>query len=320
MRKSIPELPKGFDQFVSLQIQPLFDALKIQRAKGYSLLYKYGGIGACIGLTIGVWLYFSQPKIWPVSLVLVIVGMVLGMIPGWIKLADAKNHFGKEHVGKVAAFLGLTHQAEQFEPPRFETFNQLGLVALGDRRTFSHLISGTHDDSKFCIYQGKIEERRTRTVSDGKNGTRTETYWVTVFDGQLLHSPYPRKFACTTIIARDHGWFNFKTRFGKAMKPMGLADPKFEKLFEVYTTDQVEGRFLVDPIFMTRLLELEANHKIRKTTAAFFEQGVFVALAGGTQFFGKLDNKATAASLASETVTAFLQIFHFLDMLKGKKK
>ena len=180
------------------------------------------------------------------------------------------------------------------------------------------MVGGAHQGLEFTVYEAHIEERRTRTRTHSNGRTTTETYWVTVFNGQLLHSPYARKFASTTVIARDKGWFNTKGRFGKTMKPMGLADPEFEKLFEVYTTDQVEGRFLVDPIFMLRLLELEDKYKNRKPTAAFFEQGVFVALHGGTEFFGKLDKHATATGLARQTVTAFSHIFHFLEMLKGK--
>jgi len=312
------KLPDGFESFVTEEIQPLFDTMQASRAEGFARLKKFGPIGTVVGAALGFWLYTAQPKIWPVSLVLVVAFTVFGMIPGWSKLASARKKFGQAHVGQVAKFLGLTHTPADFEPPRFDTFNQLDLVARGDRRSFSHLVTGTHEGSEFSIYEANIEEQRTRTVTDSKGNTRTETYWVTMFHGQLLHTPYDRKFACTTIIARDQGWFNTKGRFGKTMKPMGLADPKFEKLFEVYTTDQVEGRYLVDPTFMVRLMTLEDNHKNRKTTAAFFEQGVFITLQGGTEFFGKVGKKSTAQGLARETVSAFSHIFDFLDMLKAK--
>ncbi|VAW01731.1 hypothetical protein MNBD_ALPHA06-2122 [hydrothermal vent metagenome] len=312
------DLPPGFEQFVTDEIEPLFDAMMTVRAEASSRLWKTGLIGAIIGLGLGAWLYLSKPELWPGALILLAAGIVIGLIPGLSQRSKAKTLFDQQRVNKVSNFLQLQHQADGFEPPRFSTFTELELVALGDRRRFSNLITGQHNGIDFSIYEAKIEERRTRTVSSGK-GTRTETYWATIFDGQLLHSPYPRKFACTTIIARDQGWFNSKGRFGKTMKPMGLADPKFEKLFEVYTTDQVEGRFLVDPTFMVRLLELEDNHKDRKTTAGFFEQSVFVALQGSNRFLTNPNKSSTARSLTITTITAFQQVFHFLTALKGKK-
>ncbi|MBL4616825.1 MAG: DUF3137 domain-containing protein [Robiginitomaculum sp.] len=311
------ELPEGFGVFVTEKIKPLFDAFKSTRASSFAQITKFGTIGGIAGALAGFILFMVKPDIWPASLALFFVSAGIGMIPGFMKLSKAKNSFSQSHISAIANFLQLDHQPSGFEPVQFEKFVELGLIAKGDRRSFSNLVSGIHDDTSFSIYHANIEEKRTRITTDSKGNTRTETYWVTVFNGQLLHSPYPRKFACTTIIARDQGWFNFKSRFGKSMKPMGLASPKFEKLFEVYTTDQVEGRFLVDPAFMTRLLELENNNKQRQTTAAFFEQGVFVTLQGGQEYFGQLDDKATALSLATQTVTAFQRVFHFLNALKG---
>ena len=308
----------AFSHFVDAQIQPIFDALQVGRARGFARLRLFGAIGMVIGVGVGGWLYIQQPKVWPLSIVVALVFGVLGMIPGWISLAAAKDNFGALHVGKIAKFMGLDHTPEDFEPPRFGDYNTIGLVPKGDRRQFSNLVTGSHEGTQFSVYEAKIEERRTRTTTDKDGNTRTETYWEVVFHGQLLQTPIARKFACTTVIARDHGWFNTKGRFGKTMKPMGLADPHFEKIFEVYTTDQVEGRYLVDPIFMTRLLALEDNHKKRKITAVFYQQSVLVALQGGTDFFGKLDKKASARSLAEDTVAAFKNIFSFLDMLKGK--
>ncbi|MBL1430441.1 MAG: DUF3137 domain-containing protein [Robiginitomaculum sp.] len=320
MSKPKAKFPEGFEAFVAEEIQPLFDAFKAAKSNSLKLIIKFGIIGGLAGAVAGFILFMVKPGIWPASVALFFVCAGIGLIPGYVKLSKAKGKFSQNHISNVAKFLQLDHQLTGFEPIQFENFVELGLIARGDRRSFSNLVSGTHAGTDFSIYHANIEEKRTRITTDSKGNTRTETYWVTVFNGKLLHSPYPRKFACTTIIARDQGWFNSKGRFGKSLKPMGLASPKFEKLFEVYTSDQVEGRFLVDPTFMVRLMELEDNNKDRQTIAAFFEQGIFVALQGGQEYFGNLNDKATASSLATQTVTAFLRVFDFLDALKGDKK
>lgn len=306
-------MPKGFDVLVANEIQPIFTEMRAKRAEGKAAMRKWAPVGALIGMVLGVLAYGIMTWPWFVAIGIFVMATFIGFMPGLVKIAEAEDEFTQAHLAKVTAFLGLTHQKSGFTPPNFDVFTQLKLVKKGDRRSFKHLVSGEHHGKPFTIYEAKIEERRVES-----NGKSTRVKWVTIFNGQLLHAPYPRKFACTTIIARDAGWFNFKGRFGKALKPMGLASTKFEKLFEVYTSDQVEGRYLVDPSFMTRLLELETNNKKRKVTAAFFEQAVFVALHGSPDFFGDLGGKdQTAEKVARETVGAFDTVFHFLDEFKG---
>lgn len=306
-------MPEGFDALVANEIQPLFDTMRSKRAAGSEQLKKWGTVGAIAGMALGAAVYGIWHAPWFIGVGSFVVMTVLGLAPGLTSIHNAETAFSLAHLGKITEFLGLTYMEKEFAPPKFSDFNKLKLVPMGDRQTFKHLVFGEHHGQPFTLYEAKIEERRVETT-----GKTTRVKWVTIFNGQLLHAPYPRKFACTTIIARDAGWFNFKGRFGKSLKPMGLASTRFEKLFEVYTSDQVEGRFLVDPAFMTRLLELEANHKKRKVTAAFFEQSVFVALHGSPDFFGSLgDKNQTADKVARETVGAFDTVFHFLDELKG---
>jgi len=319
MQNPDPVLPENFDGFVTEEIEPIFATLQQAKITGSNQLVKYGVIGLLAGLIIGIGVYLYNPELWPVVIALAFAGGIFGMIPGWQIMHKASSSFKQQHIARTAKFLGLEHQASDFAAVKFDDFTQLNLAPAGDRQRFSNLISGTHKGTEFLIYEAFIEERRTRIVTDGKGKTRTETYWVTVFDGQLLYSPFPVKFACTTIIARDQGWFNFKGRFGKSMKPMGLADPEFEKLFEVYTTDQVEGRFLVNPTFMVRLMNLETNNKNRRLSAAFFDQSVFVALQGKTGFVARLEDDSTARSTSEQSVSAFLRIFDFLSALKGNK-
>lgn len=307
------DMPEGFDALVANEIQPLFDEMRHKQAAGVRALKKWGTVGALIGMGLGAGAYGVMQWPWFVGIGLFVVVMLAGLSPGLYLIGDATETFSQAHLRKITEFLGLTYQEEDFTPPKFHEFTQLKLVKKGDRQSFKHLVFGEHHGQPFSIYEAKIEERRVET-----SGKTTRVKWVTIFDGQLLHAPYPRKFACTTIIARDAGWFNFKGRFGKKLKPMGLASPKFEKLFEVYTSDQVEGRVLVDPAFMARLLELESDYKKRKVTAAFSEQAVFVALHGSPDFFGSLgDEDQTAERVARETVGVFDTVFHFLDEFKG---
>ena len=66
---------------------------------------------------------------------------------------------------------------------------------------------------------------------------------------------FHRKFLGQTVVLRDKGVFQRKERGD--MKRVGLVDPVFEKIFEAYSTDQVESRYLLDPVVMQKMVDLE---------------------------------------------------------------
>ena len=115
---------------------------------------------------------------------------------------------------------------------------------------------------------------------EGKNGP----YWVTVFRGQLLRVSFPKKFLGVTVVRRDSGLFNFFHHFGNKLQRVGLEDPKFEREFEVYASDQVEARELIHPVFMERLLTLEKAYDGKRMRCAFQDGDLLLAVEGRDRF------------------------------------
>lgn len=131
--------------------------------------------------------------------------------------------------------------------PHIHTFESLGLLSSTyDRSSFEDRVSGAAHGAQFEFYEAHLEKRH-RT----KNGER----WSTHFRGQMLVIDFDRTFLGRTVVLRDKGMFNRKTKGD--MKRVGLVDPVFEKIFEAYGTDQVEARYLLPPDFMQRLVDLE---------------------------------------------------------------
>lgn len=79
------------------------------------------------------------------------------------------------------------------------------------------------------------------------------------FSGLLITIDVPKRFSGHTTVRRDYGkvgnWFG--KQFSSTLKPVKLEDPRFEKRYEVYSSDQVEARYLLTNTFMERLVELE---------------------------------------------------------------
>ena len=171
---------------------------------------------------------------------------------------------------RMAEAFGLTYAAQPPGAARFDAFRSHGLIPGSDRRSFEDHFAGDAHGAEFELYEAHLKQRRR---------SKNRTYYVTVFRGVLIRIAFPRTVEGATLITRDKGVFNafegFANKtFGKAGRKLarvGLVDPTFEKLFEVYGTDQVMARYLLTPSFMERLLELETLLSGKNVRAVFDE-------------------------------------------------
>ena len=126
----------------------------------------------------------------------------------------------------------------------------------------------------------------------------------------------PKEFHGVTRVSRDSGVFNALGALSDKISRAKLESPEFEKAFEVYTTDQVESRFLLTPDVMQAFLDLERTYKGQKLRATFEGNKIYVALEGGDLFepgsmFGSLDDPNRVADLLEDIAT----VFHLVDVL-----
>ncbi len=305
---------EGFDAFVDEQIVPLFSHMQTTRDAGKAQLKKGGWIGLLVGLGVGlsIFVFFQS---WPWALAALVLAPLIGMAPGFLLASSAEGTFMDENVALVSKFLGLEYQEKDFDPPHFDLLTRARLVPEHDRSKFTELVQGERHGVPFALYEASLKQR----IESGSGKNKTVT-WVPVFFGQFLHIPYHRSFSSHTLVARDAGFLNKFSGPGMGLKRVGLVDPEFEDMFEVYSTDQVEGRYLVDPLFMERLLKLEAYQKDRELQAAFFEQSVMIAVTGGDGFYPTMSDGQNAKDVALETANVFLSIFDLIDGVLGKSK
>jgi len=96
------------------------------------------------------------------------------------------------------------------------------------------------------------------------------------YEGIVLSMPHVDNFIGHTIVRRDIGRLNPKTVNG--LKRAGFASSKFERLFEVYTNDQVEARYLLTPDFIERLTLFSDDYLGRNVQCVFAGNHFHVAL------------------------------------------
>ena len=68
------------------------------------------------------------------------------------------------------------------------------------------------------------------------------------------------------------------------MKCVGLVDPVFEKIFEAFGTDQVEARYLLTPVFMQTLVDLENSINGKNIRFGFDKNQLFIAVETNDQY------------------------------------
>ena len=93
-----------------------------------------------------------------------------------------------------------------------------------------------------------------------------------------------------------------------------LEDVKFDKLFNVFSDDEIEARYLITTTFMERLLNLKTTFKSKNVKCAFINNQVFFALSTKKNLFefGNLFKPLNNI----ENIEFFREFFSILDLIE----
>ncbi len=158
-------------------------------------------------------------------------------------------------------------------------FNRTSLF-LSESNTFRYEdeISGKLGKTDVCV----SEVFAKRVTGSGKN-RRVEN----IFSGLFFKLDFHKNFSQHTVIRPDFAERFLGGLIGNKLQKMGssfsnlklvrMEDPRFEKLFAVYSSDQNEARYLITPKLMEKFVELQKSNKGR-VSCAFFEQKFYIAI------------------------------------------
>jgi hypothetical protein len=159
----------------------------------------------------------------------------------------------------------------------------------------------THPDRYRCedYFQGEIGKtsiRFSEVHAEKKHESRDShgrksTSYTTIFRGLFFVVDFNKHFSGETYILADNsegifGRFARKLQKWNWSRPdlIELEDPEFEKVFKVFSTDQVEGRYIVTPHFMRLLLDLKTKAGATPCIS-FLDNAVYVAIPNSKDFF-----------------------------------
>jgi hypothetical protein len=305
----------GFTGLYRKEIEPLWRKYEAPRVQAKAAFKQRALLAVPAAAAGGVLAYVFAGEFSAVFfavLVVAVAGWAIAMAP-LQKVGDRAKAATLSAIGEA---IGMDYHAELQHGPHLQRCQRLGLTPSHDRSGFKDHFVGAREGCSFELYQAHLEDE-TRD----KDGDRSYT---TVFRGQIIRIHFPKEFAGITVVRRDGGLLNLfgESRVdGQKLERVGLADPKFEKVFEVYGSDQVEARYLVHPVFMERLMEIETAFDGKRVRCAFEGGDLLVAIEGGEKFkIGDLFKPLADPERARQIVHDLASIVKLMDAVLTAEK
>jgi len=253
---------------------PQLDVLKTEArraARAVKFIRRVGWVfpvGLMISFAAGV---LSGPFF--VGVMALIVALSIGGVVFTMRILRARSRV----MEALAPALGLTFEARPLASLDLTPFRGTFYGALFAQSRTEDVLRGERNGASFQICDIKLAGRTTKP-----DGTKRPGGWADVLQGggfhvaRVVRVEAPGNWTARTVIMNDFGFAN-RLYTPKGMERVGFVDARFEKTFEVFSTDQTEARALLDPAFMERLQELEHLFKQSETPAvAVFEGGAFL--------------------------------------------
>ncbi|MCK9472906.1 DUF3137 domain-containing protein [Sulfurimonas sp.] len=151
-------------------------------------------------------------------------------------------------------------------------------------------ISG-NDYVKGSIDGVNIEFSDLHAQKREKNSKRQES-WSTIFKGLFIVADFNKHFYAQTVVLPDSAQNIFGDIIGHWMQSINTAreelvkmdDPEFEKEFVVYSTNQVEARYILSNSLMKKLLTFKEKSK-QQVHISFVGTHIYMAISYNKDLF-----------------------------------
>lgn len=225
-----------------------------------------GGLSAAFGA--GIWLA-------------VILAAVAAVITFSIVTSSPAKEYRVQYKDKlIGGFVGHMLEEGEYDPAdgiSESMFCNCGLFGTRpDRYHSEDLIKGRIGQTPLFFSEVHAEEKYYTTDSKG----RREERWRDIFKGIIFAADFNKNFKGHTHLQRHQ-----MIRLGGSKSRVRLEDPVFEKVFDVFATDQIEARYILTPSLMSRLTELDKKFKGKSITLSFLDRNVFIAVKDSVNYF-----------------------------------
>ncbi|WDI30619.1 DUF3137 domain-containing protein [Hyphococcus flavus] len=291
----------GFQSFYENDIEPYLQGKEDARQ---SAVMHAGLIVIASAVLIGVVLKFGP--FGEGNIQASIVSGMLGLAVAGFRVNKTRGDITRGLLERVCGQLKLDYVRDISRPSYCADFDRLGLLPNFNRESWEDEVKGARNGADFVFCEAHLKYK-----TSGKNSSTR-----TVFHGQMLVIDYHKKFLGETVIKRDAGLFNRFMKPGKQFQRIGIVSQKFEKIFEAWSTDQVEARELLDPMVLERFEELDRLFNGAKLRAAFSGGKLFLALETGDKLnMGSMFKPLQGPERVEKILKEFDLIYDLIDVL-----
>lgn len=238
--------------------------------------------------------------------------LVAGLIYGWV--TQPKREYSRGYKDKI-----LPKLAKVFGEFIYQADGRIDMDKLKPSKIIPSFDNYKTEDYFKGTYKGVemefSEVKLTETRGSGKNRKK-----VTTFKGLfILLDMQSKKFLGHTTLQRNASkiseWFKEKS---SKMKRARMADPEFEKRFDAYTTDQVEARYLIDPLMIEDLKGLYEEYDGKSMSAAWYDSKMLILVSSNHNHFepAKITIPATDPASILNMKHEIGQILSIVDRLQ----
>ena len=267
------------------ELEPILREIETERSQQVHRFAQIALWSVVIGGLLSLGLAMFQMGAWafaPLVIALIIVGVAYST-----KASEWRNTF---KVRVMTRLVKLFHPSLNYSPNRAIAKQEYHLSMLfhnapkPDRYRGEDYIEGVIDKTDIRLSELHTEYRQ---VTYDSKGNRRE-YWVTIFRGLFISADFHKHFHGITLVLPDteQSWLgglgqwlqSISAKLGNQPGELvKMEDPEFERLFKVFSTDQVEARYILTPNMIRRIVEFR-NRTQSQVRVSFIASRVFVAI------------------------------------------
>jgi hypothetical protein len=313
----IEELPieKGFAEYYQQHILPHSDELEKARQKSLKLF-----IGACfltLLMVLGL-LYLNRHQDIVTMLASYYKDLPDYVLAAAFMISSAALYYPFKLFSKAVKtdlfrdlfkfFDGFVFKNSGHDPE--ESYGKFDLIPDYNVYESKGIINGAHSEVDFSAEELTLKEVRRSSKSSSTK---------IVFRGMIIVFEFNKKFNGRTLVKKDLGIFNSLNKVKRdKLERVKLEDPVFEKMFEVYSEDQIEARYLLSTSFMERLMSLSKLFDNAKLECSFFDNRLLLLVPTKKHFFSvpSFFRRLDLVAACKLIVTNINLIFEIIEILK----
>ena len=311
-------------EFFSPKLSALQELFAEKKAEAFRKAWKSALGAAVLCIAAGVAVRIFIPDEVPPEILLIGGAAVTAVVWGSVlfHILSQRGEIFKEQV--IRQILSFHDPELRYDPkrcfPRGDYMESGIFTHYPDRYTGEDLVYGRCDGIPLAFSELHTQYK---TVTRDSKGHR-HTTWHDIFRGVFFKADFNKHFQGYTLVVPDMaekffgqsiGNFLQKLNVGRAGHLVRLENPVFEKEFAVYSTDQVEARYILTPKMMEHILAIR-KHFGTTLSLSFSGAAVYIAVKLTKDLFefhgGTLTEEDIRA--ANAELTLFLRLIDELEL------